>query len=168
MKQIKALFLDRDGVINEDFGYVYKISDFKFRDGIFTALREFSELNYTIIIVTNQSGIGRGYYTLEQFLELNEFMLNEFSKNGVNIAKVYFCPHAPEENCECRKPRAGMILNAQKELNVDLKSSIMIGDKQSDIDAANTAKIGLSFLLDGENFKNVIDVLDWLKRGKIL
>ena len=86
----KALFLDRDGVINEDTGYVYDISNFKFRDGIFDVLHKFCELGYKLIVVTNQSGIGRGYYTQKQFEILNDHMLAEFKKRGINITKVYF------------------------------------------------------------------------------
>ena len=115
----KALFLDRDGVINEDAGYVYRREDFVFKEGIFAALREFTKAGYALVVVTNQSGIGRGYYTLEQFDELCKFMLGEFEKEGVKIEKIYFCPHAPEALCLCRKPEPGMLLYRPCALNHD-------------------------------------------------
>ena len=89
----KALFLDRDGVINEDFGYVFKIEDFKFIDGIFEILKEFKKRDFLIIIVTNQSGIQRGYYTTKDFEILADYMKAEFKKRDIDIDKVYFCPH---------------------------------------------------------------------------
>jgi D,D-heptose 1,7-bisphosphate phosphatase len=159
----KALFLDRDGVINEDLGYVYEARNFKFCEGIFEALANFSARGYKLIVITNQSGIGRGYYTARQFEILNEFMLGEFRKRGVTIDEVYFCPHAPEDNCECRKPRPKMILEAARKFSVDLERSIMIGDKQSDMDAAIAAGVGRKFLIDGVNFKSVRQIYETIK-----
>lgn len=141
----KAIFLDRDGVINEDFGYVYKIENFKFRAEIFEFLQNFKD--YEIFIITNQSGINRGFYSLKDFEILNNFMIKEFEKNKIFIKKVYFCPHIKEENCQCRKPRPGMILQALKEFDLDKNNSILIGDKISDIEAGINAKIKNLFLL---------------------
>lgn len=153
----KAVFLDRDGVINEDSGYVSKIADFHFIDGVFEALKGFSDLGFLLIIVTNQSGISRGFYTLEEFEILNSFMLGEFQKNGILIDKVYFCPHSPEENCECRKPKAGMILRALSEFDIDPDKSILIGDKPSDIQAANLANLAKSYQIgkDGASLNEI-------------
>ena len=163
----KALFLDRDGVINEDAGYVYRREDFVFKEGIFAALREFAKSGYALVVVTNQSGIGRGYYTQKQFDELCRFMLGEFEKKGVKIEKIYFCPHAPEADCLCRKPEPGMLLNAANELNIDLARSIMIGDKDSDVQAGQSAGVGINLKLD-DRLKSVADVLEFLKKeGKI-
>ena len=163
----KALFLDRDGVINEDAGYVYRREDFVFKEGIFEALREFAKSGYALVVVTNQSGIGRGYYTLEQFDELCKFMLGEFEKEGVKIDKIYFCPHAPETLCDCRKPKPGMLLNAANELNIDLARSIMIGDKDSDVQAGQSAGVGINLKL-GDRLKSVAEALEFLKKeGKI-
>ena len=164
----KALFLDRDGVINEDAGYVCEIEDFKFIDGIFDALREFTGAGYKLFVVTNQSGIGRGYYTQEQFDALNKFMLESFKKEQIFITKVYFCPHAPEQKCTCRKPNPKMILDAKDEFKIDLENSLMIGDKPSDVEAGKRAGVGKNFLLDGVNFKDVRDVLNKLKKEKSL
>ena len=163
----KALFLDRDGVINEDAGYVYRREDFVFKDGIFAALRGFAKAGYALVVVTNQSGIGRGYYTLEQFDELCRFMLGEFEKEGVKIEKIYFCPHAPEADCLCRKPKPGMLLKAASELNIDLARSIMIGDKDSDVQAGQSAGVGVNLKLD-DRLKSVAEALEFLKKeGKI-
>ncbi|MGP1534138.1 MAG: D-glycero-beta-D-manno-heptose 1,7-bisphosphate 7-phosphatase [Campylobacter sp.] len=163
----KALFLDRDGVINEDVGYVYRHEDFVFKEGIFAALREFAQAGYALVVVTNQSGIGRGYYTLEQFDELCGFMLSEFKKEGVKIEKIYFCPHAPEADCLCRKPKPGMLIKAANELNIDLARSIMIGDKDSDVQAGQSAGVGVNLKL-GDRLKSVAEALEFLKKeGKI-
>ena len=163
----KALFLDRDGVINEDAGYVYRREDFVFKDSIFEALRGFAQAGYALVVVTNQSGIGRGYYTLEQFEELCGFMLGEFEKEGVKIDKIYFCPHAPEALCLCRKPEPGMLLKAASELNIDLARSIMIGDKDSDVRAGQSAGVGVNLKLD-DRLKSVAEALEFLKKeGKI-
>lgn len=167
----KIIYLDRDGVINEDFGYVSQISNFKFVDGVFEACRIFIELGYEIIIVTNQSGIGREYYSLEDFTTLTNFMLDEFKKQGINILKVYFCPHAPEVNCECRKPKDGMILQSLNDFSIDLKNSWLIGDKISDIECAKNGNIANKILIDEEKVssseffvaKNLFDSLKYIK-----
>ena len=137
----RALFLDRDGVINIDKGYVSKIEDFEFIEGVFEFLREAMRQNLLLIIVTNQSGIGRGYYRLEDFKRLTEYMLQRLKEEGIAIAKVYFCPHSPEERCACRKPSSGMLLEAAETFDIDLENSIMIGDKESDMEAAKEAGI---------------------------
>ena len=155
----KAVFLDRDGVINEDSGYVSRVENFKFINGVFEALKGFKEFGYLLIIVTNQSGIARGFYTLDDFEKLNEFMLSEFEKNDIKIDKVYFCPHSPDENCECRKPKAGMILQGLKEFDIDPQKSILIGDKTSDIEAGNLANLKKSYQIgiDGANLKEIYE-----------
>lgn len=167
----KIIYLDRDGVINEDFGYVSQISNFKFVDGVFEACKTFIKLGYEIIIVTNQSGIGREYYSLEDFKTLTNFMLDEFRKQGINILKVYFCPHAPEVNCECRKPKDGMILQSLNDFSIDLKNSWLIGDKISDIECAKNGNIANKILIDEEKVsnseffvaKNLFDSLKYIK-----
>ena len=131
-------------------------------------MREFAKAGYALVVVTNQSGIGRGYYTLEQFDELCRFMLGEFEKEVVKIEKIYFCPHAPEADCLCRKPKPGMLLNAANELNIDLARSIMIGDKDSDVQAGQSAGVGVNLKLD-DRLKSVAEALEFLKKeGKIL
>jgi len=138
----KALFIDRDGVINVEKNYLHKQEDFEFIDGVFKSLRFFHEKGYLLIVITNQSGIGRGYYTEEEYQKLTLWMIEEFAANGVDIAKVYHCPHVEKDECECRKPNPGMIVSAQKEFGIDLENSWLIGDKESDIEAGINAGVG--------------------------
>ncbi len=146
----KALFLDRDGVVNVEINYLYKIEDFRFIEGIFELCKKYQNQGYLLFVVTNQSGIARGYYAQEAFDTLSSWMVEEFAKHGITIQKVYFCPHHPEISgaCSCRKPEAGMLLQAQKEFGVDLENSILVGDKESDIEAALCAGLKESYLFD--------------------
>lgn len=149
----KAVFLDRDGVINVDHGYVYRKEDFEFVDGIFELCRYFQEQGYLLIVVTNQSGIARGMYTEDQFQELTDWMVRQFQEQGIEIAKVYHCPHHPEfgatetRDCECRKPKSGMIREAITEFDLDPRVSLLIGDKDSDIIAGQHAGLAGLYLL---------------------
>ncbi len=145
----KAVFLDRDGVINVDKQYVSKIEDFEFKDGIFELLKYLQKLGYILIVVTNQSGIGRGYYTQEDFEVLTEWKIKELKNRGITIRDVFFCPHAPELSCDCRKPNAKMLLDAKEKFDIDLKSSWMIGDKKSDIEAGKNAGVGKTIFVSG-------------------
>ena len=147
----KIIFLDRDGVINYDYGYVSKIDNFEFIEGVFEACKYFQKLNYEIIIVTNQSGIGRGYYNEKEFYTLTQWILDRFKEHEINILKVYFCPHSPEEKCRCRKPNIGMIENACKDFDIDLDNSWLIGDKITDIQTAINANIKNYILIDSKD-----------------
>ena len=146
----RALFLDRDGVINVEINYLHKVDDFQFIEGIFKLCKKYQHRGYIIIVVTNQSGIARGYYSDEDFNSLTSWMIKEFAKEGIDIKKVYSCPHHPEISgaCSCRKPEPGMFLDAQKEFDIDLKNSILVGDKESDIEAALSAGIKETYLFD--------------------
>ena len=146
---MKALFLDRDGVVNVDHGYVGKVEDFQFVDGILDCIRRFQKKGFQPIVVTNQSGIGRGYYTLEDFENVTDFMLRTMREHGIEIDRshVFFCPHAPDAGCDCRKPNPGMFLQAKKRFDIDMPHSIMIGDKPSDIEAAKAAGVGKTILV---------------------
>jgi len=137
----KALFLDRDGIINIDYGYIYKVENFEFTEGVFELLQLFIAEGYKLFIVTNQSGIGRGYYTQEEFFTLTEWMLGEFQKRAIEIVSVHHCHHAPEAKCNCRKPQTGMVDEILAQNEIDLENSWLIGDKQSDIDLAKNSKI---------------------------
>lgn len=143
----KAVFLDRDGVINVEKDYAHKIEDFEFLPGVFEAARVLSEKGYLLIVVTNQSGIGRGYYTADDFERLTEYMLQRFDEEGVQIAGVYHCPHAPDSDCECRKPLPGMFLSGVEDFGVDMQDSWVMGDKESDIEAALSAGIKNTILV---------------------
>jgi D-glycero-D-manno-heptose 1,7-bisphosphate phosphatase len=145
--QTKAIFLDRDGVINEDKNYLCRKEDFEFIDGVFEACQYFQEVGYQLIVVTNQSGIARGYYQEEDFHQLTLWMLKQFDIQGVKILDVFFCPHVPESTCNCRKPKPGMLLDAKHKYNIDMKNSWMIGDKEADVGAANAAGIENTILV---------------------
>jgi len=149
----KALFLDRDGVINVEKDYLYKIKDFEFIDGIFELCRHYQELGYLIFVVTNQSGIARNYYSERDFNTLSTWMIDEFFKNNINISKVYYCPHHPNISgeCSCRKPNPGMLLKAKEEFDLDMANSIIIGDKERDIEAGLNAGLSETYLFDSDN-----------------
>ena len=144
---IKTIFLDRDGVINKEKNYLYKINDFEFIEGVFDACQQFQKLDYKIIIVTNQSGIFRGYYTESDFKRINDWMIEQFNFNHISILETFYCPHGPESECECRKPKPGMLLKAQKKYHIDMKKSWLIGDKEDDITAAIQSGINNTILV---------------------
>ncbi|MBN1987180.1 MAG: HAD family hydrolase [Prolixibacteraceae bacterium] len=143
-KRRKALFLDRDGTINIEKNYVYKIEDFEFQPGIFELISDYQKKGFLIFVVTNQSGIARGLYTEKNYQSLTRWMISRFMQEGIIIAKVYHCPHHPEitGECFCRKPNPGMILKAIDEYKIDRVNSVLIGDKKSDILAGKKAGIG--------------------------
>lgn len=150
----RALFLDRDGVINEDFGYVHTPDRTEWVDGIFDLCNRAQALGMTIVVVTNQAGIARGYYTEPEFLAYTTWMVEQFRLRGIEIQAVYHCPHHPEMGkgalkiaCDCRKPAPGMILRAAREHSLDLSRSALVGDKVSDIRAADAAGVGLPILV---------------------
>ncbi|MEG3089342.1 D-glycero-beta-D-manno-heptose 1,7-bisphosphate 7-phosphatase [Sphingomonas sp. PB4P5] len=150
-----AIFLDRDGVINVDHHYVFLPSKFEVISGVFDALHRARSLGYALIVVTNQSGIARGYFSPLQYLELEAHMRRVFAAQGLFFDGIYHCPHHPAGSvaqfaiaCSCRKPQPGMILQAAREHDLDLAGSVMVGDKDSDIAAARAAGVGRSYLLD--------------------
>ena len=135
----KAIFLDRDGTINVEKNYLYKIEDFEFLPGVVDALKKLQQAGFLLIIITNQSGIGRGYYTEVDFQKLNSWMIDTLKKQGVFITDVYFCPHLPDaqvekyrKDCNCRKPKLGMYEQAVIDHNITLSKSYAIGDKIRD------------------------------------
>jgi D-glycero-D-manno-heptose 1,7-bisphosphate phosphatase len=142
-KMNKALFIDRDGVINVDKGHVFLIEDFEFSEGVFDLCRKYFNTGYLIIVVTNQAGIAKGLYTEEDFINLTDWMIGQFKDNGISITKVYYCPHHPEISgpCMCRKPESGMLLQAVKEFDLEISECILIGDKESDLEAGRRAGI---------------------------
>jgi D-glycero-D-manno-heptose 1,7-bisphosphate phosphatase len=163
-----AIFLDRDGVINVDSGYVSHWDDFEFMPCAIQAMRFFLDKGYLLVVVTNQSGIGRGYYTEADFCALTESMRGHLSREGVDLSGVYFCPHHTEATiaeyrmaCDCRKPEPGMLLRAAQELNIDLSRSVMVGDKSSDMIAAQRAGITQRFhVTDTLGHKGCVAVRD--------
>jgi D-glycero-D-manno-heptose 1,7-bisphosphate phosphatase len=177
---VRALFLDRDGVINEEVGFLYRREDVRWVRGLVPLCLAAQLLGYKIIVVTNQSGIGRGLYTEQDFEELTAWMRAELSAQGVHIDAVYHCPFHPEHGLgaykrehEDRKPGPGMLLRAAREHGIDLAQSVMVGDHCSDIGAANAAGLKQAFLLRGDEEKTcagpylIVDSLDevaqWLR-----
>ncbi|AAP78131.1 HAD family hydrolase [Helicobacter hepaticus] len=144
----KCAFFDRDGVINQDNGYVYKIKDFIFCDGLFALLETLKAQNYLLLVITNQSGIARGYYNESDLNTLHQYMQERLKAQlGFGFDRIYHCPHLPSENCDCRKPKIGMIKAACRDFNIDLAHSFFIGDKITDMQCAQNAHINGKFLL---------------------
>ena len=139
----KYIFLDRDGTINVEKHYLHKIEDFEYEAGVLKALEELQKLGYKFIIVTNQAGIAKGQYTESDYLILEEFIENDLREKGIIIQKTYHCPHHPQGkspynvNCDCRKPKTGMFLEAIEEFDIDIENSYMVGDRFTDLKPAD-------------------------------
>jgi D-glycero-D-manno-heptose 1,7-bisphosphate phosphatase len=178
----KALFLDRDGVINHEVGYLHRIDEVRFLDGIFDLAKTATAAGYKLVVVTNQSGIGRGMYSVEEFHTLMEWMRGEFVARGAALDAVYFCPYHPREGVgeyarehEDRKPGPGMLLRAAKDLELDLAQSIMVGDRCSDVGAANAAGLRQAFLIRGTEemecpgeakvIDSLVELEEWIRRS---
>ena len=162
----KALFLDRDGVINIDYGHVYEIAKFDFVEGIFELCREALNRDFLIIVITNQAGIAKGYYNEGDFHILNDHMINEFAKDDLKISRTYYCPYHKDGvvqeyrgESEDRKPAPGMLLKAQHDFDIDMSASIMIGDKETDIEAALAAGVGKKILINALDSKSKADIV---------
>ena len=154
----RALFLDRDGVINVDHGYVHRSEDFEFIDGIFDLCRYAHAQGWLLVVVTNQAGVARGLYSEEDFHELTRWMLARFAAEGAPITAVYFCPTHPtagegayRRESFRRKPNPGMLLEAAQEHSIDLQASALVGDKGSDILAGRAAGVGTCILFAAES-----------------
>ena len=156
----RALFLDRDGVMNVEVGYLHRNEDVRFMEGIFSLCRTAMGLGYRLIVVTNQAGIARGYYTETDFQSLMRFMRAELRSEGVELDAVYHCPYHPEHGVgeykrehEDRKPGTGMLRRGAREFGISLAESVMVGDRCSDIAAANSAGLRQAFLISGTEAK---------------
>jgi D-glycero-D-manno-heptose 1,7-bisphosphate phosphatase len=152
----RALFLDRDGVVNEEVGYLHRADEVRFVDGIFSLCRTAAALGYRLIVVTNQAGIARGYYSETDFEALMQFMRGELQSEGIELDAVYYCPFHPEHGVgkykqehEDRKPGTGMLRRGAREFGVDLSDSVLVGDRCSDVGAANAAGLRKAFLISG-------------------
>ncbi len=153
----KAIFLDRDGVINVDTGYVFRWADFEFAPGVVPALKKLTGAGYPLVIITNQSGVARGYYTEQDVKTLTAQMTSYLAAQGVLITATYYCPHHVEgivalytRACDCRKPGPALLRQAANEHDLSLADSMMIGDKGSDIEAARAAGVGKAYLIDAK------------------
>lgn len=141
----RAVFIDRDGTINVNFGYINNPDDFKMYPGVKDGIKLLKDNGFKIIIITNQSGIARGYFSEETLEKIHEKMKSELSKEGAMIDAIYFCPHHPDEKCNCRKPKPGMLEKAIKDFNIDIEKSFIIGDRMLDVEAGH--KIGCKTVL---------------------
>lgn len=174
----KAVFLDRDGTINVEKHYLYKIEDFEFLPGVIQGLKKLQDLGFILVIITNQSGIARGYYTEEDYNKLTGYMLSILESNGVYISKVCYCPHLEDaiipkyrKICDCRKPKLGMYYKAIEEFNIDLSKSWAIGDKERDCEICNVSECkGIllssqesnnnSTLYNAKNFSDAVAIIE--------
>ena len=150
----RAVFLDRDGVLNKDEGYVGCVDDFHFIEGTIEALQSLKQAGFLLVLVTNQSGIARGRYSEDDFINLTEWMDWSLADKGVDLDGIYYCPHHPEHglgeykiDCDCRKPKPGMLLTAASELDINMAKSFMVGDKASDLQAAINAGVAHPILV---------------------
>ncbi len=163
----KYILLDRDGTINVEKDYLYKIEDFEYEYGVIEALKIFIEKGYRLAVITNQSGIGRGYYSEEDFLKPTSFLENDLKDKGIVIDKTYYCPHHTDgkgiykTECDCRKPGTLLFEKAIDELNIDTENSYMLGDKVSDLIPADKLGITPVFLRTGHGREESLNGLDF-------
>lgn len=150
-----AFFLDRDGVLNVDHGYVFRWQDWQWVDGALDAIRLLNRLDYAVVVVTNQSGVGRGYYSEEDVRSLHRLVARDAADHAAAIDGFYYCPHGPDDLCECRKPKPGMLLAAARDLGLDLKRSWLVGDKPTDVEAATAAGVR-GALFEGGNLRDFV------------
>jgi len=154
---IRAIFLDRDGTLNDDTMYPHKVEQFKLLPGVIEGLKKLSK-DYIFIIITNQSGIGRGIYKEEDFHNFNSHLISELVNAGIEIKKTYYCPHHPNEDCDCRKPNTKNLLSAAREFNIDIKNSWTIGDHPPDIQMGLNAGTKTIFMLTGHGKEHVNEI----------
>ena len=171
----KAIFVDRDGVLVEDTGFVHKIGDFRLVKNAVEGLKLLKD--YKLFIVTNQSGIGRDIYKIEDFLKFNNHLINTLKKCNIKIQKTYFCPHKPKDNCDCRKPKTKFLKDAEKEFGIDLKKSFVIGDRKSDIGMGKNSGCKTILVMTGSGVsakneisadylaKDLLDAAKWILRN---
>lgn len=178
-RHMKVIFLDRDGVINKDptGGYVTRWEEFHFLDGSKGAIRKLTDSGYEVIVISNQAGVGKGLYTLETLGKITRKMTAEIEKAGGRIKSVFYCPHRDEDNCDCRKPKAGLFRQATEGLDIDLGQAYFIGDALRDIEAGKNAGCKTILLLSGKTsidgrqnwalqpdyiFRNLSEAVNWL------
>lgn len=151
-----AIFFDRDGVLNVNHGYVHRHEDFDWIEGAQEAIKRANDEGMLAVVVTNQSGIAQGFYDENAFHKLMDKVREDLAKIGAHLDAVYFCPHGPQDDCDCRKPKPGMILQAQREMDIDLSRSLLIGDSQTDLQAADQAGVR-SILFTGGNVLKTLE-----------
>lgn len=166
-----AVFLDRDGTINVEKGYLYRKEDFRYLEGAVEGLRRLQDMGYLLVVITNQSGIARGYYSEDDLKELTDWMVSDLKESGISIAGMYYCPHHPQaiigkyrKTCDCRKPKTGLFYRAAEELRIDFDKSIAVGDKRRDLEICNETKVkGIMLSESGEVNGDVVVCKDWME-----
>jgi D-glycero-D-manno-heptose 1,7-bisphosphate phosphatase len=153
---VKAVFLDRDGTVNEEMGYINHPSRLKIFDFAITAVKQLKDAGFKIIILTNQSGVARGYFDENVLLDIHAILLKHFSESNASIDKIYYCPHHKEgiipkykKDCDCRKPKPGMLIKAKEDFNISLENSYLVGDRYKDIEFAQQNRIKSIMVLTG-------------------
>ncbi|MDP3766177.1 MAG: HAD family hydrolase [Nanoarchaeota archaeon] len=171
----KAVFIDKDGVLVKDKGFVHKLEDFELIPNVIEGMKLLK--GYKLFIITNQSGIGRGIYSIEDFLRFNNHLIGKLKKHNIKIQKTYYCPHKPEDNCECRKPSAKLTEDASQEFKINLKKSFVIGDRKRDIEMGHNAGCKTILVLTGNGMKekdetkadyfakDLLDAAKWILRN---
>ncbi len=145
----RIAFLDRDGVINHDVSYIGRPEDFALIEGVPQALRMLRDAGYQLVVVTNQSGIGRGYFTEEDYRRVTARMEELLGHEGVTLAAIRHCPHTPDAGCDCRKPKPDMLIDSARQLGLSLGGSVLFGDKETDIAAGRAAGVARCLLIGG-------------------
>lgn len=135
----KAVFLDRDGTIARDVPYCSRPEDFELLPGVAEGIKELNKHGFKVVVITNQSGIARGYFTEEMLARIHDKMLKELAQQGAQVDAIYYCPHHPDDNCDCRKPKPEMVFEAARDLDIDLSQSYVIGDNEMDMELARRA-----------------------------
>lgn len=183
-KYPKYIFLDRDGVINKDpktpSTYVTKWSEFHFVPGVKRALRKLTKAGYEIFVISNQAGVSKGYYTKSDLKYITDRMIFEINKAGGSVKKVLYCTHRNEDNCDCRKPKAGLFKKISKNIKIDFSKYYFIGDSERDITTARNAGVGSILVLCGKTDrsmlrslkskpdvvkKNLLEAVDWVLKN---
>ncbi len=146
----KALFIDRDGTINRDRGYTYKVSDLELYPDSIELIKRHNGEGYVVIVITNQAGIGKGIFTEEECMLFNNALITEMKHNDARIDYVYYCPHRPEDDCRCRKPNAGLVRMAAKDLDINLKESVVVGDRD-EIEGELARRLSMDYMIIDRN-----------------
>ena len=166
-----AVFLDRDGTINIEKGYLYRKEDFIYLEGAVEGLRRLQDMGYLLVVITNQSGIARGHYSEGDLKELTDWMASDLQEKGVSIAGMYYCPHHPQaiigkyrKACDCRKPKTGLFYRAAEELRIDFDKSIAVGDKMRDLEICHETRVkGILLSESDEANEDVAVCRDWME-----
>lgn len=155
----KAIFLDRDGTLNKDLGYTYKIKDLKILPGVIEGLKKLSKLGYLFFIVTNQSGIARGFYKISDMKKFHVALLAELKSHNIIIKKTAYCPHRPEDNCPCRKPKNKLVEDLIKKYKINRKLSYFVGDKEEDVLTGKKSKLKTILISKNSNPTSAADIV---------